>query len=144
MTDECYRESTGFVDRQLSGQRTCAILRRMRRSQAEDLLQTDSKNTKPSASEERTRQTPPQNRLSHNGGDQEHVWRGRRETSDARSRRPDADKISLQHGGTIFCQKKQWLSAGFPQHLFHKGISKRSRVAAHTKTSVSAPETNNT
>lgn len=39
------------------------------------------------------------------------------------------------HGGTIFCQEKQWNTSGFPCHLFHKGISKRSRVAAHTKTS---------
>ncbi|GAA6054986.1 hypothetical protein JCM3770_000479 [Rhodotorula araucariae] len=36
-------------------------------------------------------------------------------------------------GGTLFCPVKTWESPSFPQHLFHKGQSKRARVAAHTK-----------
>ncbi|GAA5855366.1 hypothetical protein JCM9279_001699 [Rhodotorula babjevae] len=36
-------------------------------------------------------------------------------------------------GGTLFCPIKTWDAKGFPQHLFHRGQSKRERVAAHTK-----------
>ncbi|GAA5936937.1 hypothetical protein JCM3775_002749 [Rhodotorula graminis] len=36
-------------------------------------------------------------------------------------------------GGTLFCPVKTWDAKGFPQHLFHRGQSKRARVAAHTK-----------
>ncbi|GJN87839.1 hypothetical protein Rhopal_000794-T1 [Rhodotorula paludigena] len=36
-------------------------------------------------------------------------------------------------GGTLFCPVKRWEEPNFPRHLFHRGESKRSRVAAHTK-----------
>ncbi|BGP45300.1 hypothetical protein JCM10450v2_001118 [Rhodotorula kratochvilovae] len=40
---------------------------------------------------------------------------------------------SAPGGGTLFCPVKTWDLPSFPQHLFHKGQSKRARVAAHTK-----------
>ncbi|GAA5850773.1 hypothetical protein JCM8547_009086 [Rhodosporidiobolus lusitaniae] len=37
------------------------------------------------------------------------------------------------HGGTLFCPSKTWKGSTFPRHLFHRGLSKRDRVPAHTK-----------
>ncbi|SCZ92352.1 BZ3500_MvSof-1268-A1-R1_Chr5-2g07801 [Microbotryum saponariae] len=55
---------------------------------------------------------------------------------------PTMDEIRNSHlgepgGGTIFCRRDMWQSAsrGFAS-LFHRGQSKRDRVAAHTKTMV--------
>lgn len=48
-------------------------------------------------------------------------------------------------GGTLFCPVKRWEEPNFPRHLFHRGQSKRPRVAAHTKISESsAPVTHAT
>ncbi|GAA5839244.1 hypothetical protein JCM5353_008547 [Sporobolomyces roseus] len=51
---------------------------------------------------------------------------------------PTHDEIERSHlgifgGGTIFCGKKVWEDANFPRELFYRGVSKRDRIAAHTK-----------
>ncbi|ORY90626.1 tyrosyl-DNA phosphodiesterase-domain-containing protein [Leucosporidium creatinivorum] len=54
---------------------------------------------------------------------------------------PTLDEINgswsgQNHGGTIFFPEKLWTSNTFPKHLLHRGVSKRHRVPAHTKTIV--------